>query len=155
VTPSRHFVIVFALAVSAAACSGINSQTYSYATLAEAERAGAMTNGWIPRGLPPGTHDIRAAQVPGTVKRWGIINFPSGEADVLRALLEPTEMSLEGQHAEAPARIEWWPIALRGEINGERLTTTHIHGYRTKQGGLVFAVNWNQGRAYYWNAALP
>ena len=135
-----------------AACAGVNSQTNSFATLAEARQAGAMAQGWIPDGLPPGSHDLREAHLPGTRQRWGIINFPEAEADSLRALLNAGEISLEGQRADAPARIEWWPVVLRGELDGDRITATGIRGYRSKDGQLLFAVNWNQGRAYYWAA---
>ena len=136
----------------AAACSGINSQTNSFATLAEARQAGAVGQDRIPEGLPPGSHDLREAHVPGTRQRWGIINFPEAEAGVLRALLAPEETSLDGQRCDAPGRIEWWPIVLRGDLNGERIAATGIRSYRSKEGQLIFAVNWSQGRAYYWAA---
>ncbi len=138
----------------AGACAGINSQTNSFATLEEARQAGAMAKGWIPEGLPAGSHDIREAHLPGTARRWGIINFPQSEADTLRALLQD-EMSLQGQRCDMPKRIEWWPIEMRGELNGDRLAATGIRGYRAKTGDLIFAVNWNQGRAYYWAAGGP
>lgn len=141
------------LAVSAA-CAGINSQTNAFATLDEARQAGAISKGWIPEGLPAGSHDIREAHLPGTPRRWGIINFPQSEADTLRALLQG-EIPLQGERCEMPKRIEWWPIELRGELNGDRLAATGIRGYRAKAGDLVFAVNWNQGRAYYWTAGEP
>jgi hypothetical protein len=140
-------IVVIALTT---ACSAINSQTNAYATLAEARQAGAIAEGWIPEGLPPGSHDLRAAHLPGSTKRWGIVNFPPAEADVLRALLSAEEISLDGQRCDAPARIEWWPVVLRGSLNGERIGSTGIRGYRSKDGQLLFAVNWNQGRAYYW-----
>ena len=140
----------FGIAVTVAACAGINSQTYSFATLDEARRAGAISRGWIPEGLPPGSHDIRVAQVPDTSQHWGIINFPAAEEGVLRALLQPGEVSLTGEHCDMPGRIEWWPVVLRGELDGERLAATGIRGYRAKAGQLLFAVNWSQGRAYYW-----
>ena len=134
----------------AAACSGINSQTNSFATLAEARQAGAIAQGRIPDGLPPGSHDLREAHVPGTRQRWGIVNFPEAEAGSLRALLTPEEVQLDGQRCEAPGRIEWWPVVLRGNLDGARIAATGIRGYRSKDGQLIFAVNWDQGRAYYW-----
>jgi hypothetical protein len=139
--------LAFALA---AGCSGINSQTNSFATLEEARQAGAIARGWLPDGLPPGSHDIREAHVPGRAERWGIVNFPAAEADALRAIIEPREVPLAGLHCDAPARIEWWPLALRGDLDGERLSITHLQAYRGRDGRLIFAINWNQGRAYYW-----
>ena len=140
-----------ALIAFAVACSGVNSQTNSFATLAEARQAGAIAQGWIPDGLPSSSHDIREAHLPGTRQRWGIINFSQAEADTLRALLNADEISLDGQRADAPGRIEWWPIVLRGDLQGDRITATGIRGYRSKDGQLLFAVNWNQARAYYWS----
>jgi hypothetical protein len=134
-----------------AACSSINSQTYSYATLSEARQAGAVAKGWIPEGLPAGSHDIRIAQVPGSAEHWAIVNFQPSERDSLRQLLQPDELSLNGRRCDTPGRIEWWPVLLRGTLDGDRLSATGIRGYRSKQGNLLFAVNWSQGRAYLWS----
>jgi hypothetical protein len=139
-----------ALAAIAVACAGINAQTNAYATLAEARDAGAVARGWVPDGLPGGTHDLREAHVPDTPQRWGIFNFPSEEADALKRLLQAEPVALTGVYAGAPARIEWWPVVLRGRIDGDVLARAGVTAYRAKEGDLVFAVNWNQGRAYYW-----
>jgi hypothetical protein len=134
------------------ACTGINAQTYSYATLDDARRAGAVEQGWLPDGLPPGAYEIRVAHVPNGPQRWGLFNFPPGEGEVLQRILAPEEVALEGQVVDVPARIEWWPVALRRTLDGEQLTFTGLKGYRTSDGALMVAVNWNQGRAYYWHA---
>lgn len=151
---AQSAAVMIALA-AASACSGINAQTNSFATLAEARQAGAIAKGWIPEGLPAGSHDIREAHVPGTHERWGIIDFPQSEEASLRALLQPDEISLDGQRCEIPGRIEWWPLMLRGTLDGARLSATGIRAYRAKTGGLMFAVNWSQGRAYFWSPASP
>jgi hypothetical protein len=44
-----------AMALSAGGCKNIDVRTEAYATLAEAQAAGAVDRGWLPRGLPPGT----------------------------------------------------------------------------------------------------
>jgi hypothetical protein len=141
-----------ALIALAPACSGINSQTNSFATLTEARQAGAIAQGWIPEGLPAGSHDLREAHLPGTPQRWGIVNFPQAEAEALRRLLNAQEISLDGLTCDAPGRIEWWPIVLRGNLNASRIAATGVRSYRAKTGDLIFAVNWSQGRAYYWSA---
>jgi len=138
------------LALFALACEGIDAQTNAFATLAEARDAGAIINGWVPEGLPPGTVDIREAHVPGTRERWGVVNFPAADADSLRALLQPDPIVLQAARADAPKRVEWWPLALRGDIDGRTLAAAGVVTYRARQGDLMFAVNWKQGRAYYW-----
>ncbi len=133
------------------ACSGINAQTQAYATLAEARDAGAIEKGWVPEGLPAGTYELRVGYDPGTSQRWGIINFPPSQGAVLRGQLGAEEFPLSGQRCEVPGRIEWWPLLLRGAIDGERLAATGVRGYRARQGDLIFAINWHQGRGYYWS----
>jgi hypothetical protein len=145
-------LLVPAMVAAAVACADINSKTDSFRTLDEARQAGAIEHGWLPDGLPPGTREIRVAHVPDTDRRWGIINFPPGEAAALKALLASDEISFDGQAVDIPARIEWWPVTLRGELDDERVRTTGLRGYRTQDDRRIFAVNWNQGRAYYWPA---
>jgi hypothetical protein len=131
-------------------CAGLNSQTYAYATLEEARQAGAIAHGWVPEGLPASSHDLRVAQVPNTSQHWGIINFPPAEERSLRALLQPDEAAVAGERCEMPGRIEWWPVILRGELDSTLVAAAGLHVYRSKSGERLFAVNWNQGRAYYW-----
>lgn len=142
-----------ATAVLLAACSGIKAETNSFATLDEARQAGAITDGRMPQGLPPASHDIREGHVPGTPQRWGLFEYPQAEEAALRGLLQPDEISADAQRCEVPARIEWWPRMLRGQLDGAQLAATGVRMYRAKEGNLLFAVNWNQGRAYYWSQA--
>jgi hypothetical protein len=131
------------------ACSSINSQTNAYATLAEAEQAGAVAHGWIPDGLPASAHDLREGHVPGSNDRWGLFEYPQEGGRAVLALLERSELVLNGQECRVPARIEWWPLMLRGPLDSTRLSTTGVHVYRARKQDLLFAVNWSQGRAYY------
>ena len=142
--------LAFLLVAALTGCAGLNSQTYSFATLDEARQAGAIANGWLPEGLPRSSHDIRVAEVPNTSQHWGIINFPQSEESTLRGLLQEKEAPLDGVDCDVPARIEWWPVVLRGELDPGHVTATGLKAYRSKSGGLMFAVNWMQGRAYYW-----
>jgi hypothetical protein len=146
----RPILLAAAIAATLPGCAAVNSKTYSYATLDEARRAGAIGNGWVPEGLPASSYDIRVAQLPNSTRHWGIVNFPPADADALRALLQPAEASVAGERCDIPGRIEWWPVVLRGELHDAQLAATGLRGYRSRAGQLWFAVNWSQGRAYYW-----
>jgi hypothetical protein len=135
----------------AAACGDTDVVTASYATLDEARRAGAVDSGWIPPNLPTGAHDIREAHDLDSNRRWGLFSFVEDDAGSLRALLEPAETSLAGVTCSVPGRIEWWPVILRGTLDHERIQSTNLKAYRAKTAGLLFVVNWNQRRAYYWS----
>lgn len=144
----RTAAVLFA--VFAAACANQNVNTDSFATMKEARDRGAVERGWVPATLPERAYELRAAYDLDTDRRWGILNFRTEDADALRAILAPDEISVVGTKMRIPARIEWWPIALRNELDAEQLKATGLRTYRATSGDFVFAVNWPQGRAYYW-----
>jgi hypothetical protein len=129
-------------------CSDLEVVTNTYATADEARAA--VERGWIPAILPPGAHDIREAHDNAGARRWGLFSFREADAGFLRSRLGD-EVNLSGVRADAPPRIEWWPILLRGPLEGERLTSTGLKGYPVSGQQLIVAVNWNQRRAYYWS----
>ena len=141
-------IATIALGLSAA-CRDIDVRTEAYGTLAEAQAAGAVDRGWLPRGLPPGTRDLRVAYDVDSNRRWGLFEFPPAEGDALRALTA-AEISLDGLECNPPGRIEWWPILLRQRLDGERIRATGVKAYSVGEGDVILAVNWGQGRGYYW-----
>ena len=141
---------VAALALWTIACGDTDVVTGSYATMAEAAAEGAVERGWVPRGLPAGTREIREAHDLDSSRRWGLFNFPPAEADALKALVG-AEISLDGTRVDPPRRIEWWPVLLRGPLKHEQVQATGAKAYAANTGDLVFLINWNQGRAYYWS----
>jgi hypothetical protein len=135
-------------AVGIAGCTSVDAKTATFATLAEATPA--VDRGWVPAGLPNRSYELRAAYVPDSWQRWGIINFPAESSGELRALLQPDEISLAGVRCDVPGRIEWWPVQLRHELDADRIAATGAKAYRGRSGNLIWVVNWSQGRAYYW-----
>ena len=143
---------VLAVLVATAGCAA-EVHTMSYASFREARDAGAVARGWVPAMLPEGAYELRAAYEPDGWKRWGILNFRTEDAGAMRQMLDETELSLDGMRIDIPGRIEWWPVGLRGELEHESLRATGLQAYRVKNTGFIVAVNWPQGRAYYWAAA--
>ncbi len=146
---STLLAVVIGLALSAG-CRNLEVITESYATLAEAQAAGAVDRGWLPRGLPGGTRELRIAHDLDSNRRWGLFEFPPAEGDALARLIG-AEISFDGLTCNPPRRIEWWPVLLRERLEGERITSTGLRGYAAREGDLIVAVNWAQGRAYYWS----
>ena len=142
-------VLAVLIVLTGFSCRDLEVVTESYATLQEAVAAGAVERGWLPRGLPPGSREIREAHDLDSNRRWGLFNFPQGESDALRTNFGP-EMSLAGERCNPPLRIEWWPPVLRRELDQGQITATGLKAYPQRNGDLIFAVNWSQGRAYYW-----
>jgi len=143
-------LLVCVCVVAPGGCRDLDVITESYATLDEAVAAGAEARGWLPKGLPSGTRELRLAHDLDSNRRWGLFNFPPDEGDVLRRLIGP-EISFDGLSPDPPRRIEWWPVLLRQQLDAERIKATGLRGYSAKETDLIFAVNWAQGRAYYWS----
>jgi hypothetical protein len=143
--------LIFA-ALLVGACRDLEVVSNTHATLDEARRAGAVERGWVPRWLPPGSREIREAHDLDTNRRWGLFNFPPDDVAPLRSALGP-EIKIDGQRVDAPRRIEWWPIILRGMLDGEQIALTGLKAHATADDGLTVVVNWQQGRAYYFTPA--
>jgi hypothetical protein len=133
------------------ACRDIDVVTSAYATLDEARQGGAIDAGIIPDVLPAGAVDIREAHDTATNRKWGLFSFSPADAEPLRRGLREEVASIDGIDCGMPARIEWWPVLLRGRINGEQVKTAGLTAHRARAGRYVVLVNWNQRRAYYWS----
>ena len=140
------------LAALLAGCAGPTVQTATYATVAEARAAGATDKGWVPALVPDAAYELRAAYAINGPERWGLFNFRPEAREAVRAIVQGEELSLAGTEMTIPGRIEWWPVILRGTLDAERIATTGLQAYRARSGNFVIAVNWSQGRAYYWLA---
>ncbi len=142
--------VVMAGLAAVPGCRDVNVITGTYQTLQEAEGEGAVSDGSLPQGLPPGAHDIREAHDPGTPRHWLLFAFPVEQRDHLLALVQPEEVSVGGMYVEVPGRLEWWPVLLRKRLDADKIRTTGLQTYRSRDGQALWAINWKQGRAYMW-----
>ena len=135
------------LLLALVACTDLTVRVGVYQTVDEARRAGVIDAGWVPDKLPPGASDLREGHLADG-RHWGVFSFPSDQGFFVRALLG-TEIPSGTLSCEPPGRLEFWPRLLMTPIDVERVKST---GFRLYQGtgGRTFAVNWGQGRAYYW-----
>jgi len=128
-------------------CSDLRVKMGVYANLDEARRGGAISGGWVPDGLPSGTSDLREGHAPDG-RHWGVFAFPSAEDAAVRALLGP-EITTGTLSCEPPGRLEFWPRVLFSTIDVERVRSTGFRLYNGRD-ARTYAINWGQGRAYYW-----
>ena len=137
-----------ALLLLATCCAGIDTKTGVYATVGEARAAGAIEQGWVPDGLPASATDLREAHRSGG-RRWGLFAFPPADGDAVRALVG-AEITASPPPCDPPGRLEWWPRILRSPLDLAELHSTGLRLYRSRNDDLTYAVNWQQGRAFYW-----
>ena len=145
---ARRLILLAAL-VTAAGC-GSSVHTATFANAAEARDVGAMADGRVPDILPAAAFELRAAYDVDGPRRWGLFNFRPEQTAELRSMLTSDPVPFAGLDVDIPPRIEWWPVILRGPLDGERIDATGLQAYEARTGGLIVAVNWKQGRAYYW-----
>lgn len=134
--------------VMLAACSDLRVKEGIYATVDEARSAGAIQSGWVPAGLPPSAADLREGHLPDG-RHWGVFTFTPDGADAVRVLIgdEVTSGSLT---CDPPGRLEWWPRILRTPIDAGKVRSTGFRLYRGRADHAAYAINWGQGRVYYW-----
>jgi len=141
----KTFSVLFLLATC---CASIETKSNVYATVDEARAEGAIERGWVPEGLPASATDLREAH-RGTETQWGVFVFPPADGAAVRALVG-TEITGPPPRCDPPGRLEWWPRILRSPLNLEQLRSTGLRLYPSRDDRLTYAVNWQQGRAFYW-----
>jgi len=144
----RVLIAVTVLAVSG--CSDLRVKEDIYTNLDEAKASGAVQAGWVPAGVPAGAADLREGHLPDG-RHWGVFTFTPRDADAVRALVA-AEITARPPECDAPGRLEWWPQLLRTPIDLERVKSTGFRLYTERGGQRAFAINWGQGRAYYWKS---
>jgi hypothetical protein len=143
----RVLMVLLVGIVLLGACSGLSVKMGIYANLEEARKAGAMSNGWVPEGLPSSASDLREGHLPDG-RHWGAVTFSIADAAAVRALLG-TEITTGTLSCDPPGRLEFWPRVLLSPVDVERVRSTGFKLY-TGRDSRTYAINWGQGRAYYW-----
>jgi hypothetical protein len=145
------YILTLVLVLAApVGCGDLRVKIGVFATVDEAREAGAIAAGWIPAGVPARASDLREGHLPDG-RHWGVFAFLKDDEAAVRALLGP-EISSGTLSCEPPGRLEWWPRVLLTPISVDRVRSTGFHLYGGDQ-GRTYAINWGQGRAYYWRGA--
>jgi hypothetical protein len=129
-------------------CSDLRVKQGIYTNLEDAKASGAVQAGWVPASLPANAADLREGHLPDG-RQWGVFTFTPKDAEAVRALLGP-EITAKPPACDPPGRLEWWPQLLNTPIDLERVKSTGFRLYPERGGQRAFAINWGQGRAYYW-----
>ena len=146
----RPLLKVSLLVISLAAlagCSDLRVKSDVFNTAEDARRAGALSSGWIPERIPPGASDLRSGHLPDG-RHWGVFAFQPSEVEAVRALTGE-ELTTGAIACDPPGRLEFWPSLLRSRVEIDRVRATGFRVYRGAD-GRTYAINWGQGRAYYW-----
>ena len=138
---------VLPLLLVLAGCGDLRVKMGVFNTVDEARRGGAIEAGWIPERVPANASDLREGHLPDG-RHWGVFAFGSADEAAVRSLVgeEITSGSLT---CDPPGRLEFWPRLIHTPVNVEQVRATGFRLYRAAD-GRTYAINWGQGRAYYW-----
>ena len=158
--PTALLIALLCAGLTAAlvACHGDRSESF-YRTLAEADRHGAITRGWIPYFLPGSSRDIHEIHDISPSTEWCAFQFLPADSQFLRKRLERGQtLPLRVRAVPSPG-VSWWPDVLSGNLDVEKIGSAGFSLYVVVEPEtsvttevLLFAVDWAKGRAFFYSA---
>jgi hypothetical protein len=128
-------------------CGDLRVKEGVFNTVDEARRGGALAAGWIPDRVPPGATDLREGHLPDG-RHWGVFAFQAADEAAVRSLVGE-EVTTGTLTCDPPGRLEFWPRLINGTVDVAKVRSTGFRIYHG-QDGRMYAINFGQGRAYYW-----
>ncbi len=149
-------VICVGLACVFLACGGGWHESF-YPSLAEAEKDGAITRGWIPDFLPKSSRAIHEAHRIEHPRTWCAFEFLSADSESLRKNLKGVDL-LPVTRVLSPG-VSWWPAVLKGNLDVRKIHEAGFELYKVvipdagipdRTEVLLFAIDWSGGRGFFY-----
>lgn len=144
-----------------AACGG-SHRVSSYASLADADKDGAITRGWIPEFLPASSRNIHEThENSGDVEWCAFECSPRDSQELQKALKSVDSIPVSVQHIPNP-RVAWWPAVLTGHVDVNRVRSARLQLYIVEMPVnsvtseiRLFAVDWTKGTGFFYGTPKP
>jgi hypothetical protein len=138
-------------------CGGYHHESL-YTSLADADKAGAITHGWIPDDVLPGSsraiHEVHEL-LPST--EWCAFEFFPTDSQGLRKNLRSIDALPPSVRHVPNLNVSWWPTVLEGNLDVEQIHKTGFELYTVVRPEtsvttevLLFAINWTRGRGFFY-----
>jgi hypothetical protein len=135
-------------------------QESSYATLADAAKAGDINRGWIPDYLPTSSHAIHIVYDPSSPRTWCAFEFSPADSQSLKKNLTSVDVLPQRlKHVDGPS-ASFWPDFLKGDLDVARFQGTGFGAYVAEEPDVqsntdlvLFAIDWTKGRAFFYRTA--
>ena len=160
--PLHGIVLCVGLASILVAGCGDRSESF-YSSLADADKAGAITHGWIPDDLLPASsraiHEVHEVS-PST--EWCAFEFLFTDSQGLRKNLKTVDaLPPSVRHVPSPG-VSWWPAVLKGNLDVEKIRREGFDLYVLERREtsltteiLLFAIDWAKGRGFFYSTRVP
>jgi hypothetical protein len=149
--------ILFSVALGG--CGSSRSEHF-YPTIAEAEKAGEATRGWIPDDLvSPTAENIHLVEGLSPSREWCSFEFRPSDSQSFTTKMAKISSLPSAVRRIANPRVSWWPEELTGDLDvnklrgdGFELYTVERHVNSVNVGIYLFAVDPQKGRGFfYWS----
>lgn len=155
--PRRMIIVWFCLPCLLVACGGDRKESF-YPSLADADKAGAITHGWIPDDLLPGSsRSIHEVHEGSPSIEWCAFEFSPTDSLGLRKNLRSVDVPPPSVKRVPDPDMSWWPAVLRGKLDVNEI---HKDGFNLYTGVrpetsvtteiLLFAIDWEKGRGFFY-----
>ena len=128
-----------------------------YPLLADADRDGEITHGWVPEFLPKTSRNVHEAHDLSPEYEWCAFDFDPAESTGLKDTIKSTDPLLKSVMTIPNPHVSWWPQALKGTLNVEELHSVGLQLYvfrrpanAVETATYLFAVDWQKGRGYFY-----
>ena len=149
-------LLCFGLSCAFVACRDRHESFYP--ALADADKDGAITRGWVPDDLLP-THSkaIHEVHEISPSYEWCAFEFPASESDILRKKLKSVDAPPPSVKRVPSPGVSWWPTVLTGNLDAEMIHKAGFQLYVVEKQAtsvstdiLLFAVDWQKGRGFFY-----
>jgi hypothetical protein len=127
-----------------------------YSSLADADKNGEITRGWVPEFLPKSSRDIHLAYDLSPSREWCGFQFDPADSASLNDKLKPADQLPESVRTIPNPRVSWWPRILIGDLKIDEIRRSGLQLYVfTRPANAVdtatylFAVDWKKERGFF------
>lgn len=138
-------------------CSGDRRESF-YPSLADADKAEAITHGWIPDDLlPHSSHAIREVHELSPSREWCSFEFLPAEWQSPKKDFKSVDaLPPSLMHVPNPG-VSWWPAVLRGNLDVNKIHSEGMSLYLVERPAtsvttdvLVFAIDGAKGHGFFY-----
>src|SRR6266700_3023305 len=147
------FLVVWVVVARLAASLNDRYESF-YPSLAEADKDGAITRGWIPDDLlPSSSRAIHEVHDLSPSREWCAFEFATDDSEKLRKNLKSIDVLPSSVRRVRDPHVSWWPSGLKGNLDTGRIRSEGFDLYEVERPAnavmtdvLLFAVDWSSGR---------
>jgi hypothetical protein len=138
------------------ACRSDHRESF-YPSLADADKEGAITRGWIPDFLPGSSQAIREVHEISPSKEWCSFEFLPTDSQGLRKNLKSVNALPPSVRRVPNPGVSWLPAVLKGNLHVENVHRDGLDLYVVVTSDtsvttaiLLFAIDWPKGRGFFY-----